>query len=106
MASKNQNHSIQIASLNVNGLVAAGKAEPLFRYLASSKIDLFLLQETYVHTEEIKERIAKLRNGNSCWNLGKPMSCGLAVLFSPRLNPSDIKHVTDMKEDSKTYQSL
>lgn len=48
MATKNHPHFIKIASLNVNGLITPGKAEPLFPYLAASKIVLFLLQETHV----------------------------------------------------------
>jgi hypothetical protein len=65
MATKNQPNSIQIASLNVNGLVTPGKAAPLFRYLLSSKIDVFLIQETHIYNEGTKEKIAKLWMGDS-----------------------------------------
>lgn len=72
--------SIQITTLNVNGMGDNSKRNAIFNWCRKQKFDVICLQETHcINTIESKWR--KEWGGNSFWNNGTKAQKGVAVLF-------------------------
>ena len=74
---------LNIASININGFRSNYKHNLIKQFIAQSKIDILLMQETFVdnfHLAKSIEKILKLEN-KIIWNFGKADSCGVAVLL-------------------------
>ena len=75
---------LYIGSLNTNGFRSNYKHGIVKQFIESNKVDILLLQETYVdnmYLAKIIERTLGL-NKKIIWNFGKSNSCGVAILLS------------------------
>ena len=74
---------LNIASININGFRSNYKHNLIKQFIAQSKIDILLMQETFVdnfHLAKSIEKTLKLEN-KIIWNFGKADSCGVAILL-------------------------
>ena len=74
---------LYIGSLNTNGFRSNYKHGIVKQFIESNKVDILLLQETYVdnmYLAKIIERTLGL-NKRIIWNFGKSNSCGVAILL-------------------------
>ena len=72
-----------ISSLNINGFRSNQKQRLVKQFIDQNKIDILLLQETFVDNLRLANSIEstlELEN-KIIWNFGKPDSCGVAILL-------------------------
>ena len=72
-----------ISSLNINGFRSNQKQRLVKQFIDQNKIDILLLQETFVDNLRLAKSIEstlELEN-KIIWNFGKPDSCGVAILL-------------------------
>ena len=70
-----------ITSLNINGFRSNQKQRLVKQFIDQNKIDILLLQETFVdNLAKSIESILELEN-RIIWNFGRPDSCGVAILL-------------------------
>ena len=53
--------------------------------LKLSGSDVIFLQETHLYRQELIDKCTAEWPGKSYWSLSEPRSCGIAILFSPKL---------------------
>ncbi|MCG8032948.1 MAG: endonuclease/exonuclease/phosphatase family protein, partial [Candidatus Thiodiazotropha taylori] len=75
--------SLKIASLNVFGFRSQFKQDLIKEFVTKNKIDILLLQETYVDNVTLARSIEQKFNLNRrcIWNFGKSDSCGVAIFL-------------------------
>lgn len=73
---------LEIASLNINGFRSKLKHNLISQFVTQNKIDILLLQETFVDNKNLAKNIEeRLQSVNCIWNFGKANSCGVAILI-------------------------
>ena len=74
---------LKIASINVNGFRSKLKHNLIKYFATKNKIDILLLQETFVDNLTLAKSIEQHFNLNKrcIWNFGKVDSCGVAILL-------------------------
>ena len=74
---------LEIASLNINGLRSNLKQSLLKNIILQNKLDIILLQESFVYNSALAKLIEQNLglNMKCIWNYGKHNSCGVAVLL-------------------------
>ena len=74
---------LRIASLNINGFRYKLKHDLVKQFVAhQQKLDMLLLQETYVDNMKLAKTIEQRLNVVNCiWNFSKGASCGVAILI-------------------------
>jgi exonuclease III len=68
-------------------LIKADRRALILNSLQALKQDVIFLQETHVESDDQIEAISKQWDGVSLWHKGSHHSCGVAFLFSKRLQP-------------------
>ena len=109
--------TLNIVSLNCNGLGDRNKRRRLFRHLTRRNVDVILLQETHSTPDSSKLYKAEWkrlkRNHHSEWNSGTSRSCGVAVLLSNKNDTQIINTCRDphgrvlnlqIRIDTEVYQ--
>jgi exonuclease III len=77
--------SLQLVTINVNGLRDNRKRELVFNWLVSKKYDCICLQETHCTPVDINRRESECkaqRGGASAWLCGSSESRGVTILLS------------------------
>ena len=78
--------SLNLLSLNVNGIIDSKKRNTIFHWLKEQNADIILLQETHCNSKLEEEAWSEEWGGNAIWSLGTNFSKGVAVLFKPNLD--------------------
>ncbi|MCU7836932.1 MAG: endonuclease/exonuclease/phosphatase family protein, partial [gamma proteobacterium symbiont of Taylorina sp.] len=75
--------ALKIASININGFRSRRKHALVKTFVLENKIDILLLQETYVDSLRLAKNIEHFLhlNGRCLWNFGKADSCGVAIFL-------------------------
>ena len=79
---------LKILSLNCNGFRSHFKQNLIKDFATKNKIDILLLQETYVDNLKLAKSIEQkfILEKRCIWNFGKSNSCGVAIfLFNPNI---------------------
>ena len=107
--------SINIVTLNVNGLRDKKKREHTFNWLNSKKYELICIQETHCSVEDVtlwKNKWKITGEVDSVWNCGTKESRGVAILFGQKFsekvsftndNPNRRMIKCDIKLDNAIY---
>jgi exonuclease III len=78
--------ALKITTLNVHGISTCYKRAQVFDFLKTQNFDIIFLQETFIHNTVQENAIRKEWSGPSYWSLGKPHSCGVAILFKSTIS--------------------
>ncbi|KAL3209759.1 hypothetical protein MRX96_052307 [Rhipicephalus microplus] len=87
--------SLTIASFNCRGLSRAAKQNAVIELARARKVDILVLQETYVH------RLGQIRSFDatfgtrSYWGYGASGSRGVAIVLMPRFTGSVLRYFRD-----------
>ena len=76
---------LNVCSLNVRGIRNKAKRQSLFQYLVRQKLDLILLQETFL-TEEMRKIVDKEWEGEAFHSFGTAHSRGVSILTNKNAN--------------------
>ena len=89
--------SLNLLSLNVNGLRDNRKRQTLFHWIKSKNVDICLLQETHVENVNEMNMWTKQWGGKAFWSAGTQASRGVACLVKCGLdiNFSKVEKDTD-----------
>ena len=92
-----QRHTLQITTLNINGLHDDRKRHKTYDFLNNRKNDITLTQETH-STPEWSRKWKNEWTGKSIWHTGPiPKSSGIAILFKEK-SEIEIIHTNKDKE--------
>ena len=74
---------LKIASLNCNGFRSSKKQDLIRDFATRNKIDILLLQETFIDNFKLAKSIEQKFNleKRCIWNFGKSHSCGVAIFL-------------------------
>lgn len=95
--------SLNIVSLNVNGIRDTTKRNTIFQWLKSQKYDICFIQETHCTSEKDVKTWSNEWKGNSYWSVGTTMSRGVACLFKQNL---DIETLNIVKDKNGRYVEI
>lgn len=89
--------SLNIISLNVNGVRDNNKRSTLFHWLQEQNFDLIFIQESHCESQEDIDMWTKEWQGKTFWSNGTKASKGVACLIKPKLdlNIIEIQKDTD-----------
>lgn len=87
--------SLTIASFNCRGLSRVAKQNEVIELARARKVDILLLQETYIHrVSQIKSFDATFHT-RSYWSFGASGSRGVAIVLMPRFTGSVLRYSRD-----------
>ncbi|KAL3213164.1 hypothetical protein MRX96_007755 [Rhipicephalus microplus] len=87
--------SLSIASFNCRGLYHSAKQNAVIELARARKVDILVLQETYVHRlSQITSFVATFGT-RSYWGFGTSGSRGVAIVLMPRFMGSVLRYFRD-----------
>ena len=87
--------SINIVSLNVNGIRDHKKRSQIFQWLKLQNFDICLIQETHCETQDDMKLWSNEWQGQTLWSNGNTFSKGVAFLIKPKLDIQILSSITD-----------
>ena len=95
--------SLNIISLNVNGIIEKAKRQAIFQWLRKKNANVCLLQETHCENDEDVNKWSREWGGESYWSFGTNFSRGVAILIQENL---DIKASNIEKDKDGRFISI
>lgn len=87
--------SLTIATFNCRGITRAAKQAEVIHLARSRKIDILLLQETFVSKLQQIKNFDRTFGTKSYWNYGGAHCRGVAVILMPRFTGSVLRYARD-----------